>query len=185
MGSRYVFPVNLTYLSLDENNQIQKNTKATFRQWPATQRGVYATEVVFDHAGPWGLLAQVVDEDGEVAYAQSGIMVSEESASPGIGRPAVASVNKTVESESDLSKLSSSASPDRDLYMMTIAEAIASGQPTIVVFATPAFCQTATCGPQVEILTDIKARHRSDANFIHVEVYDNPNEMLGDITVVV
>jgi hypothetical protein len=65
---------------------------------------------------------------------------------------------------------------------MTIAEALDKNKPLLVTFATPAYCQSATCGPQVGVIKDIKAGHSSDMNFLHVEVYDNPNEIQGDLT---
>ena len=65
----------------------------------------------------------------------------------------------------------------------TITEAVSSGLPTIVTFSTPGFCQTATCGPQLDVVTRLKNRHRGNANFIHVEVFDNPNEMVGNFDV--
>ena len=63
---------------------------------------------------------------------------------------------------------------------MTVADAVAAGMPAVVTFATPAFCSTATCGPQVEVVSSLKDRYAGEASFIHVEVYDNPVEMRGD-----
>ncbi|GIT69223.1 MAG: hypothetical protein Ct9H300mP27_03270 [Chloroflexota bacterium] len=44
-----------------------------------------------------------------------------------------------------------------------------------VVFATPAFCVSATCGPQLEILTRLKEKYQDRVNFIHVEAFENPH----------
>ena len=65
---------------------------------------------------------------------------------------------------------------------MTIADAVASRRPLVVVFATPAFCQTATCGPQVEVVGEIRVKYRGLANFVHVEIFDNPGEIQGDLS---
>ena len=65
---------------------------------------------------------------------------------------------------------------------MTIAEAIGTGKPLMVVFSTPAFCETATCGPQLEVVEELKDRYKDRTNFIHVEVYDNPAEIQGDLS---
>ena len=45
----------------------------------------------------------------------------------------------------------------------------------MVVFSTPAFCVSATCGPQLEIVSQVKERHKDKANFIHVEVFEDPH----------
>ena len=52
----------------------------------------------------------------------------------------------------------------------------------MVVFATPAYCQTATCGPQVDVVKGLKTENEGKVNFIHIEVYDNPLEIQGDLS---
>ena len=47
--------------------------------------------------------------------------------------------------------------------------------------ASPAFCTNAVCGPQVEVLQELKDRYKGQANFIHVDFYDNPEEIQGDL----
>ena len=65
---------------------------------------------------------------------------------------------------------------------MSVAEAVASGKPSVIVFATPAFCTSPTCGPQVDTVSELRAEHPDAANFIHVELYDNPQEIQGDLS---
>ena len=70
---------------------------------------------------------------------------------------------------------------DPDLYQVSLDRAIANEKPTVVVFASPAFCQNAVCGPQVDVLQELKNSYKSDANFVHVDFYDNPQEIQGDL----
>ncbi|HAL47112.1 MAG TPA: hypothetical protein DCP37_05110 [Dehalococcoidia bacterium] len=72
--------------------------------------------------------------------------------------------------------------PDLDLYTLTVKEALASPVPLLVTFASPAYCQTATCGPQVDVVKDLKDNRSGSMNFIHIEVFDNPTEIEGDLT---
>ncbi len=51
----------------------------------------------------------------------------------------------------------------------------------MVTFATPAFCTSATCGPQVDVVKALKETYKGRVNFIHVEIYDNPQEMREDL----
>ena len=44
------------------------------------------------------------------------------------------------------------------------------------------FCTSPTCGPQVDTVTELKELYSDDANFIHVELYDNPEEIQGDLS---
>ena len=109
------------------------------------------------------------------------IQVKEESSTPAVGSPAPASVNKTGRDVQTLDHLTTASVPDPDLYRMTIREALASSMPLVVSFATPGYCQTATCGPHVEVLSEVKERYRGRANFIHVEVFEDPHEIQGDL----
>ena len=52
-----------------------------------------------------------------------------------------------------------------------MADAIATGTPFILVFATPAFCQSAQCGPTLEKLKAAAAGAPDDIAFINVEPY--------------
>ncbi|MFQ5874561.1 MAG: TlpA family protein disulfide reductase, partial [Dehalococcoidia bacterium] len=54
--------------------------------------------------------------------------------------------------------------------------------PLLVVFSSPAFCTSPNCGPQVDTVSEVKERHRNRTDFIHVEVYDNPHEVQGDLS---
>lgn len=42
----------------------------------------------------------------------------------------------------------------------------------MVIFATPAFCVGATCGPSLDVAKTVANDH-PDLNWIHVEVFDN------------
>ena len=41
----------------------------------------------------------------------------------------------------------------------------------MLVFATPAFCQTATCGPTLDIVKQVAADYKDRLTFINVEPY--------------
>ncbi len=41
----------------------------------------------------------------------------------------------------------------------------------MIVFATPALCQSRVCGPVVDIAEEVKAENEGKADFIHMEVY--------------
>ena len=64
---------------------------------------------------------------------------------------------------------------------MSVDEAVRNHLPSVVVFASPAFCTSPTCGPQVDALSKLKEKRPRLANYIHVEIYDNPAEIQGDL----
>lgn len=57
-------------------------------------------------------------------------------------------------------------------HALTLTEALANDKPTVLMIATPGFCQTDVCGPSVEFLIDAVG-DRTDLNVIHAEVWRN------------
>ena len=155
---------------------------AVFRAWPVTPRGVFTAELSFDRSGEWGIGAVVVDSDGAERKASARVRVKEASATPALGTAAPRSVSKTLADVDGFEQITTDFEPDADLYGMTIAEALDSGKPLLAVFSTPAYCQTATCGPQLGVIKELKAEYADRMNFIHIEVYDNPHEIEGDLS---
>ena len=155
---------------------------APFYLWPFGTRGTYSTELTFDRPGTWRLDIHV--DDGTFAGDASLLLdVAERSSIVDVGELAPFSNTKTLRSEGgDLSRLTTSSRPDPELYRMSVAEALISGRPSLIVFASPAFCTSPTCGPQVGTVSELRALHADEADFIHVEVYDNPHEIQGDLS---
>ena len=158
---------------------------ARFRKWPLADRGVYTAQVNFDEPGTWALTVSVAGVDGESRSSRETFQVKSQSSTPAIGSQAPPSKNKTSRDVRTLEELTTAIEPDPELYSMTIAEALDSGKPFVVAFATPSFCRTATCGPQVEVIRSIKDRYKDRAGFIHIEVFDNIEEIRreGDLSV--
>lgn len=158
----------------------QENVQAVFRQWPSGPGGVFTAQVDFEQAGTW--VAELSPEDGEAEgeLARMVMDVKEESATPAIGATAPRTKNRTVDDVGSLAELTTDAEPDPELYDLTIADALEERKPLLVTFATPAFCSSATCGPQVDVVKALKERYEGQANFIHVEIYANPVDMQGD-----
>ena len=155
---------------------------APFHLWPFGTRGTYATELTFDRPGTWRLDIHV-DDGTFVGDASLLLDVAERSGVADVGELAPFSNTKTLRSEDgDLSRITTSSRPDPELYRKTVAEALISGRPSLIVFASPAFCTSPTCGPQVETVSELRALHPDEADFVHVEVYDNPHEIQGDLT---
>jgi hypothetical protein len=123
--------------------------------------------------GYWGMVAEISRADGSTTRADFVVEVQPASKGPAVGATAPASANRTLSTESDISLLSSANDPDPALYQLTVADALATGRPTVVGFLTPAFCQTKWCAPVLDSLEAAHAETGDAANFIHIEVYDD------------
>ncbi len=152
-----------------------------FNEWPYGTRGTFAAEVDFDRPGQWRLdiVAEGPDATG---WAVQEFEVVEESPVPSLGSTSPLSENKTLPEVGDLALITTDYSPDAALYEVTVREAVESPLPAVVVFASPAFCTTATCGPQVDTVSELSDKYQGQAHFIHVEIYDNPDEIQGDLS---
>ena len=159
-----------------------ETAQAVFRPWPYEIRGSYTTQLTFDVAGKWQIDVTVMDRSGHSRLAQLSFQVGEVTKAPDVGVEAEPSENKTLADVEDIGELTTGSLRDPDLYRTTIAEAIASGMPTVIVMASPAFCINAVCGPQVDVLQQLKEKYRERANFIHIDLYDNPDEIQGDLS---
>ena len=169
--------VKTFYLTADGPEGPKQTTSATFQRWSGGAGGAYVANLTFDRAGDWGLGIEATRPDGSLIRASVKVAVKETSVTPPIGSAAPRSRNKTADDVSDLTELTTDPDPDPELYRTTVADALDEGVPLLVAFATPAYCQTATCGPQVDVLKQIKDRYSGRINVIHVEVYDNPPEI--------
>jgi hypothetical protein len=169
------------YPSISSAGEARETVTAAFHPWPYGSRGLYTAELRFDKPGSWGLDISTEAPDGSTQTAQLRFDVPGAPLAPDIGDPAVKSVSKTVADVESLAQLTTGSTRDPDLYQTTIADAVSSGLPTVVVFASPAFCTNEVCGPQLEVLQQLKDKYKGRANFIHVDFYDNPHEIQGDL----
>src|SRR3546814_6562169 len=55
--------------------------------------------------------------------------------------------------------------------LLTVADAVATGRPTMVVVSTPVFCVSRFCGPITDSVQELAATYADRANFVHIEVW--------------
>ena len=163
----------------EDARELKDSVAAKFVSWPSAVGGVFVAEVNLDTAGDYTLDVNFTSIDGIPVFAQASFTVKETASTPAIGSPAPASVTLTGPDVEDLSHITSSPVPDPALYEYSIHEALQQEKPLVVVFATPAFCVSATCGPQVAELSKVKDKLGDRANYIHVEVFENPHLLEG------
>ena len=154
---------------------------ADYNEWPYGVRGSYSTPIDFPEAGEYLLTVTPIGGDVE-GEAHIPLTVLADAPVPSVGDAPPASRTKTLGDGLDLPDVTTAYQPDAGLYEISVADAVASGQPSVIVFATPAFCTSPTCGPQVDTVAELRAAHPDAANYIHVELYDNPSEIQGDLS---
>ena len=154
---------------------------ATFFEFPFGVRGIYSAALTFDQAGLWEVEAQVTRNDGVAVATRFAFAVPEQTGAPDVDDPAPRSESRTASDVGSLAELTTGHEPVPALYEHSIAETLDAGRALVVVFASPAFCTNALCGPQVELLGELSAIYGELADFTHVDLYENPHEIQGDL----
>jgi hypothetical protein len=155
---------------------------ARFYEFPLGTRGIYVTKLDFAQTGDWSVETGVPRPDGSTAKVEIRFPVSMRTESVAVGESPPRSANRTLRDVPSIAQLTTGSHRDPGLYQTTVAEALASGRPTVIVFASPAFCTNAVCGPQVEVLSELREKYGGRANYVHIDYYQNPHEIQGDLT---
>jgi len=133
--------------------------------------GIFVTHATFPSAGNWmasfttvapGSPEQTIPFSFDVKANASAIQKGQPA--PSVDTPTLADVG------GDVTKISTDTSPDPAFYQTSVADALAAHKPFVLVFATPKFCQTKTCGPTLDKVKAVAAKH-PDVTFINVEPY--------------
>jgi hypothetical protein len=91
----------------------------------------------------------------------------------GIGDEAPASDTPTTANH-PANRITTAKPPDVGLLRYSVKDSVESGKPFVVAFATPAFCQSRTCGPTVDVVDEVRKRFEDRGiRFIHVEIYED------------
>lgn len=96
---------------------------------------------------------------------------------PQVGDPLPAVQTPTTTDPMGVTPLCTRAIPC-PFHELDLADVVANGRPTVLLVATPGFCQTDICGPVVDLLIDV-GETRTDLDLIHCEVYVDPSEFAG------
>jgi thiol-disulfide isomerase/thioredoxin len=72
----------------------------------------------------------------------------------------------------DLSQMTTYRYPDERMYQLSLSDAMQSGKPIVLEFATPGHCTV--CDKQLQMLKALMAQYEQDVIFLHMDQYMNP-----------
>ena len=157
--------------------QPQGPFDATFNEVPNQPLGVYVATVDIAVAGPTWFVAAI--EDGRVGSDAVQVATPETSQLPAPGQPAISVQTPNAENQMGFERLCT-ADPPCGNHAISLDRALSQGRPVMLQFATPAFCETAVCGPSVSVLDEVRtSADWGDIAFIHVEVYTDAGQTLA------
>jgi len=101
-----------------------------------------------------------------------------------VGEIAPKIVTKTLEDvDGDLSRITTYRYPDVRMYALSLDEAMATGKPIVLEFATPGHCTV--CDKQLQMMKALLEKYDDEVVFLHMDQYQNPEafrafNVLGD-----
>ena len=168
--------VHLEFFKLDgEAAEKRSEADAMFRALDQQHKGIWVAAASFDASGPWGAQVTLTRDGSAAKVARLNFQVQDRFSAPGYGDPAPRSTSLTLRDVGgDASKLCTHQ-PPCGLHDLSIAEALQPAKkPLVVAFATPAFCTSALCGPELDTVLKLRDTYGDRVNFVHVEIYEYP-----------
>ena len=154
-------------------------TAQTTSSDPDAAKDVYITDVDLNRPGEWRLVALVRDEDGDYASATLAgpVLVNRSDPIPAVGDKAPVIHTPTVDEVGNVEQIDTRVPPDT-MHDVDFADAVGK-QPIVLLFATPALCQSRVCGPVVDVAEQVKNERPDDADYIHMEIWNENNPQEG------
>ena len=144
---------------------------ATFIWAIEPQVGVYVIDLDLPTAGDYGVELTTTPAGGSAETIRTTMEVQPSTSVISVGDKAPASDTPTLDGVGgDISKISTDPNPDPAFYTTSIADALAAHKPFVVAFATPKFCVSKQCGPTLDRIKPIAAKHPG-VTVINVEPY--------------
>ena len=133
--------------------------------------GVYVIDVDLPTSGEYGVEFTTTPAGGTAETIRTTMEVQPSTDVISVGDHAPPSKTPTLDQVGgDVSKISTDPKPVKAFYETSIEGAVAAKKPFVVAFATPKFCVTQQCGPTLDRLKPIAAKH-PDVTIINVEPY--------------
>jgi hypothetical protein len=165
----------------DENGSPLGTYEMDFIWTVPEVRGLYVARIEIPEAGTY---QATIDADGFATAGPVGVVAFEDSPLVQPGEQAPASDTRTSAGYPDLEVITSDPEPDPAMYELSVADAVTGGAPAVIVFSTPAFCVSETCGPLLDQVKALRPGYPG-VDFVHVEIYEDLQvESLEDLTTV-
>lgn len=162
------------YLRVPDGETLSGPHDATYHpetgEGTGTGAGIHQTLLPLPDAG---LFEVVAVQGGRYGVGAVRVLTPEQSEAPAPGSPAPRSATPTAAADQGVSPLCTE-DPPCPMHEVSLDGALAEGRPVLLLFATPAYCQTIACGPSVGNLSRVRdERDWGDIAFVHCEIWLN------------
>ena len=170
-------PFVARYESLEVDTQFRSQSSAAD---PDAAKTLYVTSLPLPRPGKYEVLGMAL-LDGRLVAAASArpvITVEAQDVVPAVGeRPPAVHTPTEADVGGDLEKIDTRVPPSSQ-HGSDFADVVGK-EPVVLTFATPRLCQSRVCGPVVDVVEQVKADYEDQAEFIHMEVYNDNDVQKG------
>lgn len=169
-GVRGPYPARSESLAVETQYRSQTSSGD-----PDAAESVYVAEVRFPKAGSYRVTA-VTELDGRRVSTSSFSAIvrgsDEDGLPPAVGDAAPSVSTPTLDDVAgDAARLTTRVPPAKGLISTNLRDALGE-KPVVLLFATPALCQSRVCAPVVDVTEQVRSRRGDDAvAFIASEIY--------------
>lgn len=160
-------PAELTFSLEDASGAAVLDGVAVARHQAELPRPYYPLRFTVDGPGQYVAVTEVDGRRLEAAFLVSG---RAEVAIPQVGDELPGIPTPTTAQARGVDPLCT-RDPVCPLHETSLDEALADGRPVALLVSTPAFCQTAICGPVLDVLLARRDEAPADLALLHAEVY--------------
>jgi hypothetical protein len=138
---------------------------------PDAARSVYVTELPLSGTGGYTVAAVAEFDNRFIATSPIQVVVDDRSKVPAPGDRAIKVHTPTRSSVGgNIEEIETRVPPD-SMHEVDLADALDRHRPVLLLFATPALCQSRVCGPVTDVAEQVKSEYDDRMDFIHMEVY--------------
>jgi hypothetical protein len=138
---------------------------------PDAARSVYVVELPLSGSGGYTVAAVAEFDKRFVVTAPTQIVVNNHSKVPEPGDRAIRIHTPTRSSVGgDMGQIDTRIPPD-SMHEVDFADALDRHRPILLLFSTPALCQSRVCGPVTDVAEEVHSEFGDQVDFIHMEIY--------------
>lgn len=139
------------------------------------ERGYYEATVEFPSEGQWLVLVEAITDEGALLSAGN-VQVGARNQMPKPGDAPIRVETPTMDNARGVDPICTMVPDPCGMHKRSLADALDAKEDIVLIIATPAYCTSNLCGPEVELLDEVRAEN-PDITFIHVEVLkdDDPD----------
>ena len=166
------------FVAKDPKSRALGPFAATWKAWSpprgdtfgtAPTPGFFEAEVTVPEPGTWQVIARDVVRGKAITAGAAVAVVTTPVAA--VGTKAISESTPVATTPEEAAKIDT-RQPPTPMHYISLDAALQNGKPTVLVFATPQFCESRMCGPVVdEVLTVFEHVGPAKANFVDVEIY--------------